>query len=89
MKTILRRLTSILITIYLVLGIPVNIDVLTVSAGTPVTSACSPITSAQESTFISVINNFGEDPETERNFTWSTSLSIKTEEINNGKPYLN
>lgn len=41
-------------------------------------SAIAPITPPQIITDISVINNFGKDPATDRNFTWITSPSNKT-----------
>jgi Predicted phosphohydrolases len=71
MIRILKRLISFLIITYLVFGIPISTDVLAISAS-------APIATAQQSTSISVVNNFGEDPKTERNFTWNTLQKIKT-----------
>ncbi|HVI41327.1 MAG TPA: metallophosphoesterase family protein [Anaerovoracaceae bacterium] len=69
MKKTIRGFTSFLIIIGLVLGIPVGTDVIAASSGAP---------SVQAEISISVINNFGEDPATERNFTWDTPPTIKT-----------
>ncbi len=67
----LRTLTGFLVIIFLITAATVSTDILPGSAG-------SPIVTASQSTLISVVNNFGKDPETERNFTWETSLQMNT-----------
>ena len=67
----LRRFTGFLIIICTILSAQISVDVFAVATSTP-------IVTAQQSTSISVINNFGENPETERNFTWNTTKTIKT-----------
>jgi hypothetical protein len=66
MKKILLKLSGLLILICIVYAI-------FVSKPMPAT--------ALDTTPTSVINNFGKDPETQRNFTWFTSESIKTSGI--------
>lgn len=67
----LRRLTGFLLIILLISAATVSIDIL------PGTTKF-PISTASQSTSISVVNNFGEDPQTERNFTWETSPVMNT-----------
>lgn len=71
MKKFLRRMTSFLLILFLVLHAPIGTDVLTVTEKAPPSNL-------QKSTLLSVINNFGADPKTERNFTWLTRQEINS-----------
>lgn len=69
MRNFFRSIIFLLI-LFLVFGNPIHTAVLNLHPS----FALLP---AQQITSISVLNNFGQDPKTERNFTWNTQQSVK------------